>query len=84
MWDTIFAALTPALRESLQTVRLVSVQDGVAVLEAGPKAEWLQTRTPRALKQALRLERPDITEIRFVADYTPDEITGGILSGESV
>jgi hypothetical protein len=69
LWDTVLTALSPPLQDSLRTVRLLRVEEGVAIIEAGAKAEWLQTRTPRALKQALKLERPDITEIQFVTEY---------------
>ena len=73
LWDMVFTALTPALQETLQTVRLVGIDEGVAIIEAGRNAEWLQNRTPRGLLQALKTECPDITEIRFVPDYTPDD-----------
>jgi len=73
LWDTVFTALTPALQEMLRSVRLTGIDEGVAIIEAGRNAEWLQTRTPRGLLQALKMECPDITEIRFITGGTVND-----------
>ncbi len=70
VWEAIVAQMTPSLRESLQFARLVQVEDGVAVIEAGRRAEWLQNRTPRPLLRALQTEYPEVTEVLFVAELS--------------
>lgn len=71
LWETVMAEMTSSLRESLQNARLIRIEAGVAVIEAGHRAEWLQNRTPRRLIQALQRVRPDITKVQFVANLSP-------------
>jgi hypothetical protein len=66
LWETITADLTPAFLESLGDARLVRIEDGVAIIEAGRRAGWLQNRPPRTLLRALQMERPDIVRVEFV------------------
>lgn len=68
LWETVVAQMTPTLQESLLRARLDRIEDGVAFIEAGRRAEWLQNRTPRPLLRALQSARPDIARVEFVAD----------------
>jgi hypothetical protein len=70
LWETVMASTTPAMRDSLQHAHLVRIEAGVAIIEAGRHAEWLQNRTPRTLVRAFQMECPDITDIQFVPDVS--------------
>jgi hypothetical protein len=66
LWASILAELTPALAQSLQYTRLVSVKGGTATIEAGRGANWMQNRLEHPLLRALRFMGKDITAVKFV------------------
>jgi hypothetical protein len=66
LWASILAELTPALAQSLQYTRLVSVEGGTATIEAGRGADWMQNRLEHPLLRALRFMGKDITTVKFV------------------
>jgi hypothetical protein len=68
LWETLRADFPVSLAKSLEHTRLVAIEDGMATIEAGLKADWMQNRLERPLLRALRYKRDDITAVRFVVE----------------
>ena len=66
LWALILAQMTPAHAKLLQEVRLVRVEEGVAVIEAGHYVDWMQNRLAVPLKRALQSIHKDITDVQFM------------------
>ena len=53
--------------DQLRHARLLSMEDGIAVVIAGPRAEWLQDRCERMVKTELNfIANVSITKVQFV------------------
>lgn len=66
LWDAILARLNPSYAKLLQQTRLVDLEEGVAIIEAGDYVDWLQNRLATPLQRELRQICPDITAVRFI------------------
>jgi hypothetical protein len=66
LWALILAQMTPAHAKLLQEVRLVCVEEGVAVIEAGYYVDWMQNRLTVPLRRALQNLHQDITDVQFI------------------
>ena len=65
LWELILAQMAPAQAKLLQEVRLVCVEEGIAVIEAGHYVDWMQNRLAVPLKRALQNIHKDITDVEF-------------------
>jgi hypothetical protein len=66
LWALILTQMTPAHAKLLQEVRLVRVEEGIAVIEAGHYVDWMQNRLALPLKRALQNIHKDITGVQFI------------------
>lgn len=66
LWASILAQMTPAHAKLLQEVRLLRVEEGVAIIEAGHYVDWMQNRLTMPLQRALQSIHSDITDVQFI------------------
>lgn len=66
LWESILGELTPPHAKLLQNVHLVRLEEGIAIIEAGRYADWMQNRLEHPLQRALRRIRDDITGVQFI------------------
>lgn len=78
LWEAFCADLPPALMTSLKNTRLISTENGIAVIEVGRGgmgANWLQNRVEKQLLRTLRRKLKDVTAVQFVQNQEEGEIS---------
>jgi hypothetical protein len=66
LWALLLTQMTPAHAKLLQEVRLVRVEEGIAIIEAGHYVDWMQNRLALPLKRALQNIHKEITGVQFI------------------
>lgn len=65
-WQDMLAEMSPTVAKKLKDTQLVSLENGIATIQAGKKAEWLNAQLAKSVARELNLSGHEVEEVIFV------------------
>ena len=65
-WLDMIADMSANVAKNLKDTRLVSLEDGMATIQAGKGADWLNTQLAKSVARELKLSGHEVEEVVFV------------------
>jgi hypothetical protein len=66
LWTNLLAVLSANLAKPLSDTHLISIENGIVTIAAGPRVDWIENRLGERILKELQKEMNDITAVRFV------------------